>query len=543
MSDHRNKCRSDRSGPIENIVIVGGGTAGWIAANTLHRAVSSATTSRCKITLVESSNVPTVGVGEATLPTLPALFKYLEIPEREMMAECSATFKLAIKFANWSGLKNHAGEDVFWHPFGLKQYSHGDYVPEAHHWLKVKMQGEGATDYARDCFPEVIFCEQNKAPRKNTDSEYRSRAQYAYHLDAGKLAEYLKKRAIENGVVHVVDDVVDVSTDHEGYIDYIQCREHGRLNGDLYLDCSGFRGLLINQTLKEPFESYNRYLPCNKAVAMQVPHKEGTVIEPYTTSTAMSAGWIWNTPLTNRNGNGYVYSSEHTDSEAAELELRRHTGTLNSDLSARHLDMRVGKTRRSWVRNCISIGLSGGFIEPLESTGIYLIEAALEHLIHNLPSRRCESVLANNFNRRMDAHYEEIRDFLVLHYCITQREDTSFWQRCKHASEIPDKLQEQLDLWEHAWPNNKRPGLGPLFHDYSYVCILAGMQRWPVQSLPLLDHVDPMHSQALINHLQAKSSHMVESMPDQRTFLQQAMHDIPQDASVHVSDTNVAEAS
>lgn len=519
VKENTNRGATDSNGPIEDIVIVGGGTAGWLAANCLQHALQLNSKLHLTITLIESSDIPTVGVGEATLPSLTSLFQFLGISETEFMAECNATFKLAIKFVNWSGLKDPTGDDVFWHPFGLKQYTAGDFVPDAHLWLSRKLNGTGATSYARDCFPEVRCCEELKAPRSFVEQDYHAPAQYAYHLDAGKLAQFLKKRAIANGVVHIVDSVEQVAQDTDGYISHLICKQTGKLPGDLFLDCSGFSGMLINKTLKEPFESYSKYLPCDSAIAMQVPHSEDAKINPYTTSTALSSGWVWNTPLTNRDGTGYVYDSRYSTAESAERELRNHVGKAADQLDTRHLKMRVGKTRNAWVKNCVSIGLSGGFIEPLESTGIYLIERAIEHLIHNFPTKKCEAPIAANFNRKMDIQYQEIRDFLVLHYCTTQREDTPFWKSCKYHANIPDSLQEQLELWRYMWPNNKRPGLGPLFPDYSYVCILAGMQRWPEQSLPLLSFRDPGKGEAILDHLQRQSQKLLETLPDHATYL------------------------
>ena len=517
--------------PIEKIVIVGGGTAGWLSANVLQRTLSASPDSQLAITLIESSDIPTVGVGEATLPTLPALFQFLGISESEFMTECNATFKLGIKFVNWSGLKNRSGDDVFWHPFGLKQYTSGNFVPDSQLWLSRMLDGTGTTSYARDCFAEVRCCEALKAPRSIIEQDYRAPVQYAYHLDAGKLAEFLKKRAIANGVVHIVDNVQQVVQDNRGFIDHLICKGTGTLPGDLFLDCSGFSGLLINKTLNEPFESYSKYLPCDSAIAMQVPHSEDAVINPYTTSTALSNGWVWNTPLTNRDGSGYVYDSQFTTPESAEQELRKHVGESAHNIDARHLKMRVGKTKHAWVKNCVSIGLSSGFIEPLESTGIYLIEIALEHLIHNFPTKSCEPAIVSNFNKKMDIQYREIRDFLILHYCTTQREDSPFWKYCKHHEKIPDSLQEQLDLWKVMWPNNKRPGLGPLFPDYSYTCILAGMQRWPQQSLPLLHYRNADSATTTLDRIAQHSEQLLKTLPDHTYYLnakrQQQAEEIP----------------
>ncbi len=315
--------------------------------------------------------------------------------------------------------------------------------------------------------------------------------------------------------------MLDARLDERGFIRNLASRQHGTFDGDLFIDCSGFHGLLINRTLGEPFISYAKYLPCDRAVAMQVTYSEDSArrIDPYTTATALGSGWVWNTPLSTRSGNGYVYASDFIDPGEAEAELRRHLGERAAGLEARHLKMRVGKTRMPWVKNCVSIGLSSGFVEPLESTGIFLIETALEHLLHNFPTKRCHPAIAANFNRLMAEQYDEIRDFLVMHYCLTQRDDTPFWKSNKHHEHIPDRLQQRLELWREIWPNNK-VALGPLFPDYSYTCILAGMGVFPKHPLPALTYRDPAVCGQTLDAVRQDADRLVSVLPDHEEFLQ-----------------------
>lgn len=508
---------------IRTIVIVGGGTAGWLAAAYLSRALNRESQPACQITLIEASDIPTIGVGEATIPTLLDTFEFLGIPEPEWMVECGATFKLAIKFVNWLG---RSGGDEFWHPFGLAPVTTGTSISIAHYWLKRRLQGQ-PDPFAASCSEAVRLCRAKTSPRFSSDPGYTWRVNYAYHLDAGRLATYLKERAKADGVKHVVDRVLDVSLDEQGFISHLITAKNGHLPGDLFIDCSGFRGALINQALGEPFTSYSDSLLCDRAIALSLPYDQGDAydekrggINPYTTATALGSGWAWHTPLVGRSGNGYVYSSAFVAPEDAEAEFRQYLGEKSARLEARHLKMRVGKTRRTWVKNCISIGLASGFIEPLESTGIYLIEAGLKNLIHCFPDKQFQPAIVEHYNRRMTKEYEAIRDFIVLHYCLTRREDTPFWQANKYELALPESLQTQLELWQAMWPNNPR-SMNGIFADFSYICILAGMECFPQQSLPILDHQDDEEARQLFSRLRKRAEILQNKLPGHSDHLKQ----------------------
>jgi hypothetical protein len=501
--------------PIENIVIVGGGTAGWLSALYLATFLHPDTANcepKCQITVIESPEIATVGVGEATIQNIRYTFKSLGLDEEEWMTKCNATFKVAIKFVGW-----HSGNDVFWHPFGDLPAINGISL----HNYFINQQNYHPDSFNFQSFhPEVPLCLANKSPKTGLEADYEGKVGYAYQLDAGLLANYLKEKAIAKGVIYIPDTVQDVLVAENGNISHLQTYENGELFGDLFIDCSGFRGLLINQALQEPFISYSDSLFCDRAIAMQIPTndaKDG--INPYTTATAMQAGWTWKIPLFGRTGNGYVYSSAFLSTEAAEQEFRQHLGEVATNLPAKHIKIRVGKTRNSWVKNCVSIGLSGGFIEPLESTGIYLIEVGIKHLLQHLPDKRCQPLLRERYNRLMTKYYEDIRDFIVLHYCTTQREDTEFWKANKYNQHIPDSLRDKLELFKVMFPNFDLFEKPLLFEDYSYFCILSGMKFVPKYCLPVLEHLDRKKADKLIQTRQVEAGRLQKNMPDQYEYL------------------------
>jgi hypothetical protein len=510
---------------IKNIVILGGGSSGWLSATYLNQALNQGQGSPYQITLIESSDIGIIGVGEATIHTFPSTLKLLGISEDEWMVKCNATFKVAIKFVDWSGLP---GQDTYWHPLTKLQQPQESSIPLFHYWLKQKLQGSSAP-FDDSCFESVELCKAKKSP-KSVDREHGGGAlnDYGYHLDAGLLATYLKEKGKAAGITQIVDNVLDVALDERGFIHHLVTQASGEIAGDLFIDCSGFQGRLINQALQEPFVSYADSLFCDRAVALPVFYEPGDKynekqggINPYTTATALSTGWTWNTPLIERSGNGYVYSSAFISPDDAETELRQHLQEYTSE--ARHLQLRVGKTRNAWVKNCVSIGLSSGFVEPLESTGIYLIEAGLYYLLQNFPDRQFKPMLVENYNQTMQHLYEDIRDFIVLHYCLTQREDTPFWRSSKYHKYIPDSLQHRLERWQTTWPtHNFSDLLHRLFGDYSYVCVLAGMNYLPKQALPILDSQTDVHEDFFLG-IEDRVEQFKNTLPDHIDYLK-AIH-------------------
>ena len=504
---------------IQNIVIVGGGTAGWMSATYLNKALNLSF-KNCKITLIEASDIATVGVGEATIPGIAHFFKFIGVTEAEWMKACNATYKLGIKFSGWY---NNNPLDSYWHNFGQPQRNKRNKVPLSHYWLKEKNQGY-QIPFAKTMMESVQLCEANKSPKVPFEKES-SKIPYAFHLDAGLMASYLKKIAIEAGVNHMVGKVEKANLDQNGFIQSLDTISHGKLEGDLFIDCSGFFSLLIGKTLKEKWISYADSLFVDRAIAIgsayhpDDPYNEQQGgLKSYTTAKAQNAGWSWNTPLITREGNGYVYSSQFASNTDAETEFRQFLGKKAQHSTAKHLKMRIGKFKRSWVKNCVSIGLSCGFIEPLESTGIALIQIGLQNLMFNFPDKSFDVALINNFNEELNDQYENIRDFIILHYCLTKREDTPFWKTVKNETYIPNSLQERIEKWNYQWPNSIRVD-GLMFTDFNYISILAGMNRFPKKALPILDFYKSHKSQ--FSNTILRGAELAKCHPTQAEYFKQ----------------------
>lgn len=497
---------------IEHVVIVGGGTAGWLSAVVLNRMLGRE--GGCTVTLVESSDIGTIGVGEATLPTLRRTLALCGIDETEWMVRCNASFKLAIRFVNWTGLPRRP---VYWHPFGSLPAPGG--LSLTQHWLARHLRGD-PTPLDEACAPALAACHARRAARRGDEPAYSGPLTYAYHLDAGLFADYLKELGKARGVRHVVDEVTGVSLDGRGFVRALHTARQGDLTGDLFIDCSGFRGLLVNEALGEPFVSYGDALLCDRAVALPLPTDDAAQgIRPYTTATALGAGWVWNTPLFGRSGNGYVYSSAFLTPEEAEREFRAHLGPQSAGVQARHLKMRVGRTRNPWVKNCVAIGLAGGFIEPLESTGIWFIELGLYNLLLNFPDRRFAPGVTSEYNRLMARYYEHVRDFIVLHYCLTRRRDTPFWRANADHARLPDSLRARLDLWREMLPNGQKLDGWGLFKDASHAYILAGLGHLPDHPLPLLTPADGRAAESTFEELRREAGRMCDVLPDHYQYL------------------------
>jgi tryptophan halogenase len=480
---------------------------------------------RLDVTLVESQHVGRIGVGEATFSTVRHFFDYLGLDERDWLPKCAGSYKLGIKFANWRYEGHH-----FYHPFERLRTVDGFSL--ADWWLLI---GDRTVPFDRECFITSTLCEANRAPRlldgslfatgldgslgRSTLAEQRDQFPYAYHFDADAVAGFLCEHAVARGVRHVVDDVVEVGQDHRGWIDRVTTREHGDLTGDLYVDCTGFRGLLINQTLGETFDSFSDVLPNNRAVALRVPREEHTVVEPYTTATAMDAGWIWTIPLYKRNGTGYVYSDEYCSPEEAERTLRNFAAPGRDDLPANHIRMRIGRNRNSWVHNCVAIGLSSAFVEPLESTGIFFIQHGIEQLVRHFPDQTWDPTLIAAYNRRVANVVDGVKEFLVLHYRAAKRDDTPYWKEAKIRA-IPDGLAQRLDIARSHLLDDQT--MYPYYHgfeSYSWVAMTLGLGAEPAAPRPALSHVDPARARAEFATLRAEGRELVAALPTAYEYL------------------------
>ena len=456
--------RDVREQPRLNVVVVGGGTAGWMTAAALGKLLPT----RCNVTLVESEAIGIVGVGEATLPHIRGFNDRLGIDEAEFMAATRATFKLGIEFQDWARLG-----DSYIHPFGTFGSGHGD-VPFHQYWCRLRK--EGATMSALgDYSMAVTMANMNRFARPDPDpARIESTFNYAYQFDATLFAPFLRGIAETLGASRIEGRIVNVELDGKsGDIAALQLEDGRRIEGDLFVDCSGFVSLLMGKALGEPFEDWSHWLPCDRAVAM--PCRTETAVTPYTSAIAMPAGWRWRIPLQHRTGNGYVYSSSFISDDDARSAL---VGAVEGDGIAepRVLRFKAGRRTRSWVRNCVAVGLSSGFLEPLESTSIYLIQAAISGLVELFPEKVISPVDRNEFNRLIDMEYDRIRDFLILHYHATERADAPFWDYVRTMS-VPDTLQEKLELFRRRGRVVKyREGV---FLDASWVAVYIGQRVIP----------------------------------------------------------------
>ncbi|MDQ9091725.1 tryptophan 7-halogenase [Pseudoalteromonas haloplanktis] len=460
--------------PITKIVIAGGGTAGWLAAATLSYALKK---QAVEITLIESDEIGTIGVGEATIPPLIAILESIGIDLADFIKHTQATFKLGIQFADWY----NKGEAYF-HPFGtLGRNIDGHDFYQC--WLKAAAEGDSTPLMAHS--PEAILAQHNKffIPHEAHNTAL-GRARFALHLDAGLMARYLRRYAQNNGVKRIEGVITDVHQDNTGNISHLHVNQQ-YVTGEFFIDCSGFKGLLIEQTLHAGFDDWSDYLPCNRAVTVQTTHSK--TISPYTVAKAQNAGWSWHIPLQHRMGNGYVFCDKYcTDQQAIDTLLANVTGELLTHPKV--IAFKTGVRKQAWLKNCLSLGLAQGFIEPLESTAIHLVSKSLALFIKMFPDNSdTNQVIIDEFNRRIHQDYLEIRDFLVLHYCTTARSDTEFWQRCASMA-IPQSLQQKLAIFKVA--GTLTPAAEQLFQPTSWYAVLNGMQVMPSRYNPVLDSLD-----------------------------------------------------
>ncbi len=465
--------------PIRRIVIVGGGTAGWMAAAPLAQRLARRPDAPCEVILVESPDIGTIGVGEATLPTIRYYNAALGLDADDFVRRTKASYKLGIEFTDWGHLGNR-----FFHGFGDFGPSL-DRHPSHLFWLRMSTQFDNMPAL-ENWSVSSIMARKNKfvPPHKGTPS-ITDAYSYGYHFDAGLYANYLRDYAVAHGAQRLEGTVVEVEQHPEsGFITAVKLRDGRRIEGDLFVDCSGFRGLLIEGALKAGYDDWSDQLPCNSALA--VPCASAPALTPYTRSTAKEAGWIWRIPLQHRTGNGHVYSNAFTsDERARELLLDSLDGAALDE--PRQLRFVTGRRRKSWVKNCVAVGLSAGFVEPLESTSISLIETAVGKLVELFPDRDCRPELADEFNRYMGVRYESVRDFIVLHYKLTERDDSEFWRYCANMP-IPDTIRHQIELFRETGRVTILDPHG--FAEPSFVAMLMGLGAVPKRYDPFVDAVD-----------------------------------------------------
>lgn len=457
--------------PVRNIVIVGGGTAGWLTAGIIAARHRTRIGQGFSVTLVESPSTPIIGVGEGTWPTLRTTLSRMGVSESDFFRECDAAFKQGARFDRWT---TGAVDDGYYHPLMLPQ-NFGQ-VNLAPHWLA---SNQGAS-FCDSVSAQGRICDDGLAPKTIATAEYDALANYAYHLDAGKFAPFIQRHCCETlGVRHVLADVEQVLMHENGDIRAIQTAQAGEIEGDLFVDCTGFKALLIEGAMHVPFKDCNDVLFCDTALAMQVPYERpDSPMASHTISTAQTSGWIWDIGIQTRRGVGHVFSSSHISDEEAERELRAYIGPAADGLNARKIKIRSGHRETFWKGNCVAVGLAAGFLEPLEASAIVLIELSAKIIAEQMPAcREVMDIISSRFNATTHYRWGRIIDFLKLHYVLTKRTDSDFWRDNVRDETIPDRLKELLLLWRYQspWFHDEFDRVEEVFPAASYQYVLYGM--------------------------------------------------------------------
>ncbi len=462
----------NQSAPETRILIVGGGTAGWMTATLLAQAWSSRGIS---VSLLESSTIGTIGVGEGSTPKMRRFFDRLGISESEWMPPCHASYKCGIRFPGWSSRK---GFKSYYHPF----FSHADDSAIRAFYQNATLRSRNLDVAAH---PDAFFvsnqlAREGRAPVAATQGDYTT--DYAYHFDAGRIGDFLKAYATKRGVTHLIDTVTVVNRHESGAIKSVGTQNLGDVYADFFIDCTGFAGLLIGKTLNVPFQSFRHQLFNDRAVALPTPLDEGNALPSETVSRALSSGWVWKIPLTNRFGNGYVYSSDFLTEDAAETELRTHLGLLESDVEARHLKMRIGRTEQCWSHNCLAVGLAQGFIEPLEATALMIVQDTVETFIQRFEQGRFTDRYKADVNEKINLIFDGVRNYIFTHYKLNSREDSEYWTANRENEHVPEDVARIFQVWDRGADllgELRNQAMRLVYSPTSWYCILAGMGRFP----------------------------------------------------------------
>ena len=489
---------------IRHIVIVGGGTSGWMSAAALSRIIG---TQDCKITLVESEQVGTVGVGEATIPPIVEFNNLLGINADEMLSATQGTFKLGIEFINWGRIG-----DAYMHPFG----SFGRTIMNVSFWHYWKKAYDLGLSPPLDAYSlNWLAAKQNRFLRSgNVPNSPLSKVPHAYHFDASLYARFLRNFSTDLGVDRIEGLVEQVIQDPgSGFITGIKLQDGKLIDGDFFLDCTGFRGLLIEQCLQTGYEDWAHYLPCNSAQA--VPSKAINLKRPYTKSIAHPIGWQWQIPLQHRTGNGIVYSTEFaTDEQAQQTLLETLPSTALTE--PRQLRFVTGKRKKSWNKNCLAVGLSSGFMEPLESTSIHLIQSTITRFLSLFPRRTNFDAEMDRFNKSADREFRTVRDFLILHYKATERDDSGLWNYCRNMA-VPDSLQEKLELYQSgSWIERDNQ---ELFGVDSWLSVFNGQHIQAKSYSPLVDHLPKDKLESILRETRDVIAQCTTAMPSHEDFI------------------------
>ncbi|GGP45968.1 tryptophan halogenase [Shewanella algicola] len=483
---------------IKKVVIAGGGTAGWMAAAAFSKLMGK----NLDIVLVESDDIGTVGVGEATIPTLHIFHRLLGLKEQDVMAATNATFKLGIQFENW-----HDVNKDYLHSFGFLGkdcWACGF----QHFWLKGKQQSM-VSEIGDYCTEHLAARQGRFAVLPNQDYNH------AYHMDASLYAKFLRKFAEQHGMKRIEGKIADVlQHDDSGNIKALQLENGDIIDGDLFIDCTGFKALLIEQTLNTGFEDWSHWLPCDSAIAVQTEAVQQPI--PYTRSIAHQSGWQWRIPLQTRTGNGLVFCSKFiSDADATELLLNNIEGQpINQP---RVIKFKTGTRRQHWHKNCVAVGLSAGFLEPLESTSIHMIQRSIVRLLQLFPAHDVIQADVDEFNQQTKIEMDNIRDFIILHYKVTDREDSRFWRYCKNMP-IPASLQHRIDMFSQSGKVYKYGN--ELFGESSWIQVMMGQGLIPKEYHPIVDLMEPAELQSFLNNIKATVKRKVDTLPVHHDFVQ-----------------------
>ena len=432
--------------PTRRVLIVGGGSSGWMTAAYLQAALRDDPRGKVEITVIESPTIPRISVGEATVPSIRHFLSVTDVHHLDFMRATDATFKQSIKYVNWLHKERH----FYHHPFSRNRQAPLDRA--AIDWVR----SDRSIPFMETVSVQPLICDAGLAPLMLGPWDFGAPLTYAFHMNAQKFADYCRDLCVKRGVVHVADDVVDVALGNQGQISSVATASGRVLHADLFIDCSGFSALLSEKALNVAWEDCSQWLLCDRAIAMHIPYDcfyPGHV-RPYTTATALSSGWVWDIPLTNCRSIGYVHASAYLSEDAAEAEVRQYAGAAAAQLPSRVVRFKVGRREKVWFKNCIAIGLSGGFIEPLESTGLFLSQQAAELLAEHFPfCDEDQEHMAFRVNRIMGNRFYEILDFINMHYCLTRRTDTSFWREVQKPERIVPRLRAKLEYWKAKSPS------------------------------------------------------------------------------------------
>ncbi len=453
--------------PPERIVILGGGTAGWMTANLIAKRWGGA-----RVTLVESPEIGIIGVGEGSTPQLKQFFEMMDIAESEWMPRCNATYKNGIRFNGWS---DRPGYKSYFHPFPTALDDRTE--PVFAYNTRARRTGRDVDAHPDRFFLPTYLAVHRRAPIAPENFPFR--IGYGYHFDAHLVGGFLRAHALSLGVKHLERTIAAVQLDQDGNVDHLKIEGGELIKADFFIDSSGFRSAILQDALGEPFVSFADNLFNDSAVVMPTP-TDPMAINAQTNATALSNGWVWDIPLTNRNGNGYVYASSFISDDDAETELRRHLGMLDSEVQARHLKMKVGRVRRAWVKNALAVGLSQGFIEPLEATALHLVQTTVEQFLDAWDAQDCDG-----FNAEIAARFEGVRDYIVCHYRMNQRSDSDYWRANAANTHLSDSLKSIMTCWFSGGDlaaEIAKQNIGRFYAPLSWHCLLAGYGTFPADA-------------------------------------------------------------